>query len=107
MWQMGSEELKRYRAAVLDDHNGAQLEKLLRPLIAEGYVIISAAQLRRSPKGVDPGHPRAALLRHKGLALDFPPIPRSVRHSRALLDWCVERAKDASPVLRWLLQHAG
>jgi len=107
MWQMGPEELKRYRAALLDDRKGAQLLKLLRPLTAEGYAIISAAQLSRAPKGVDPTHPRVALLRHKGLALDFPPIPRGVRHSRALLDWCVRRAKEVSPVLRWLLEHAG
>ncbi|HZR08762.1 MAG TPA: DUF2461 domain-containing protein [Myxococcales bacterium] len=107
MWQMGPEELKRYRAAVLDSRKGAQLEKLLRPLTARGYAIISAAQLARAPKGVDPAHPRAALLRRKGLALDFPPIPRGVRHSRALLGWCVERARDVSPVLRWLLEHTG
>lgn len=106
MWQMGPEELKRYRGALLDARKGAQLDKLLRPLTAHGYAVISAAQLTRAPKGVDPGHPRAALLRHKGLALDFPPIPRGVRHSRALLDWCVARAKDVSPVLRWLLEHA-
>ena len=107
MWQMGPEELKRYRAALLDDRKGAQLEKLLRPLTAKGYEIISAAQLRRAPKGVDPGHPRASLLRHKGLALDFPVIPRGVRHSRALLEWCVDRAEQVSPVLRWLLKHTG
>ena len=106
MWAMGPEELSRYRRAVLDARSGAQLEKLLRPLVAKGYTIISAAQLTRAPKGVDPSHPRAGLLRHKGLALDFPAIPRKVRHGKALLGWCLDRAREVSPVIRWLLAHA-
>ncbi|HET7786956.1 MAG TPA: DUF2461 domain-containing protein [Myxococcales bacterium] len=107
MWSMGPEELARYRRAVLDARAGARLEKLLRPLTDRKYEIISAAQLVRAPKGVDPLHPRSALLRHKGLALDFPAIPRKLRHSRGLLDWCVERAEEVAPVMRWLLEHAG
>src|SRR5205823_6015753 len=85
-WAMGPEQLTRYRRAVQNDRQGATLAKLLAPLVRDGYQIISAAQLSRAPKGVDPSHPRADLLRHKGLALDFPPIPTKVRHSEALLD---------------------
>lgn len=107
MWAMGPEELARYRRAVLDARAGARIERLLRPLLDSGYQIISSSQLARAPKGVDPDHPRAALLRHKGLALDFPAIPRKVRHSPALLDWCADRAREVAPVVRWLLEHAG
>lgn len=106
MWSMEPDALARYRKAVLHERHGKELAKLLKPLLARGYVIISAQQLARAPKGVDPLHPRAELLRHKGLALDFPPIPRGVRHSPKLLDWCVDRARDVAPVLRWLLRHA-
>src|SRR3954465_9186152 len=105
-WAMDSGQLARYRRAVLHERQGANLDKLLRPLVASGYQIISSAQLIRAPKGVDPAHPRprprpppaargcappprgAALPRHKGLALDFPAIPAKVRHSKALLGWC-------------------
>ena len=107
MWSMEGDALARYRKAVLDARRGPQVEKLLRPLLARGYSITSAAQLVRAPKGVDPAHPRVGLLRHKGLALDFPPIPRQVRHSKALLGWCVERAREVAPLLRWLLEAAG
>ena len=103
MWSMEGDELARYRKALLDPKRGAQVEKLLRPLVAGGYTVISAAQLVRAPKGVDPAHPRVARLRHKGLALDFPAIPRQVRHSKALLGWCVDRARDVAPLVRWLL----
>lgn len=103
MWSMEGDDLKRYRMGVLDARRGGRLEKLLRPLLAEGYAITSAAQLARAPRGIDPGHPRAALLRHKGLALDFPAIPRRIRQSRDLLPWTVSRAREVAPLVRWLL----
>lgn len=105
MWNMGPDELVRYRRLLLDDRLGAQVDKLLRPLLREGYQVISARQLVRAPRGVDPAHPRAALLRHKGLALDFPPIPPRVRHTKALLDWCVDRGREVAPLVRFLLEH--
>jgi uncharacterized protein (TIGR02453 family) len=104
-WAMAPDQLARYRGAVQNERHGATLSKLLRPLVAGGYQIISAAQLSRAPKGVDPSHPRAELLRHKGLALDFPAIPAKVRHTEALLDWCVERSQEVAPLVRWLLEH--
>jgi uncharacterized protein (TIGR02453 family) len=104
MWSMEGDDLKRYRTAVLDARRGGQLERLLRPLLAQGYAITSAAQLVRAPKGVDPAHPRAPLLRHKGLALDFPAIPRKVAHSRDLLAWSVGRSREVAPLVRWLLE---
>jgi len=105
LWAMGPEQLARYRRAVVHEREGANLAKVLRPLVASGYQIVSAAQLSRAPKGVDPAHPRAELLRHKGLALDFPAIPAKVRHTDALLDWCIARSREVAPVVRWLLDH--
>jgi uncharacterized protein (TIGR02453 family) len=103
MWSMEGDQLARYRRAVLDARRGGRLEKLLRPLLADGYAITSAAQLVRAPKGVDPAHPRAPLLRHKGLALDFPAIRHEIWHSRDLLAWSVARAREVAPLVRWLL----
>lgn len=107
MWAMEPDQLARHRKAVLHDKHGAALDKLLRPLLSKGYQIVSIGKLARAPKGVDPAHPRVELLRHKGLALDFPPIPAKVRHTAALLDWCVDRAADCAPVVRWVLEQVG
>jgi uncharacterized protein (TIGR02453 family) len=93
LWSMEPDQLARYRKAVLHERHGAQLEKLLAPLVRAGHRVISAAQLSRAPRGVDPSHPRGELLRHRGLALDFPPIPGRVRHTAELLDWSVEQAR--------------
>ncbi len=105
LWSMQPEQLARYRKAVLHAQYGARLTLLLRAAEARGHRVISAAQLSRAPRGVDPAHPRIALLRRKGIALDFPAIPARVRHSKALLAWCLERAGEAAPTVRWLLEH--
>ena len=105
LWQMDPEQLARYRKAVLHEKHGARLSALLRLAQAKGHKVIAAASLTRAPRGVDPAHPRAALLRQKGLALDFPALPARLRHSRELLPWCEERAREAAPTVRWLLDH--
>jgi uncharacterized protein (TIGR02453 family) len=107
MWAMEPDQLARYRKALLHERRGAELEKILKPLLKKGHQIVSTGQLSRAPKGVDPLHPRASLLRHKGLALDFPTIPAKVRHKPALLDWCVGQAREVAPVVRWLLENVG
>ena len=105
LWQMAPEQLLRYRKAVLHERTGPRLAALLRAAETRGHRVISAAQLTRAPRGVDPSHPRVALLRRKGVALDFPAIPARLRHSRALLGWCLDRAREAAPTVRWLLEH--
>ena len=105
LWSMEPEQLARFRKAVLHERHGARLVTLLRAAEAKGHRVISAAQLSRAPRGVDPAHSRLALLRRKGLALDFPAIPAKVRHSKALLAWCIDRAREAAPTVRWLLEQ--
>jgi len=107
LWAMEPDQLLRYRKAVQHEKHGAALERLLKPLLKSGFTLIAAAKLSRAPKGVDPDHPRGDLLRLKGLALDFPPIPAQVRHSAGLAQWCVDRARECAPVVRWLLDHVG
>lgn len=105
LWSMEAGQLARYRKAVLHQKHGARLVALVRAAEAKGHRPISMARLSRAPRGVDPLHPRIALLQRKGLALDFPAIPARVRHSAALLGWCLERAREAAPTVRWLLEH--
>lgn len=105
LWSMQPEQLTRFRRAVLHERHGARLVTLLRAAEAKGHRVISAAQLSRAPRGVDPAHPRISLLQRKGLALDFPAIPARLRHSKALLAWCIDRARETAPTVRWLLQH--
>jgi uncharacterized protein (TIGR02453 family) len=101
-YMMDGPQLQRFREALLDDAQGAKVAKLVRSLERAGYTTGSYDQLQRVPWGVDPEHPRADLLRRKGLIMSFPPLPPALLVSRTLLDWLVTNAKRTVPLVEWL-----
>ncbi len=100
-YMMDAGQLGRFRAALVDER-GDQLAKVLRSLARAGYEIGSHDTLQRVPRGFDPAHPRADLLKRKGLIVAFPSPPRDRLVSRALVEWLVAHAKRAVPVVEWL-----
>jgi uncharacterized protein (TIGR02453 family) len=104
-WMLEPDALKRFRAALLDPKRGAALERLLKPLAAAGFTISSAESLVRVPAGVDPDHPRADLLRKKGLVVAPADVPKKLLTRPALVGWLVEQARAAAPVVGWLADH--
>jgi uncharacterized protein (TIGR02453 family) len=104
-WTLEPDALKRYRAAVLDPKRGAALARHLKALTARGFSLSSAETLVRVPVGVDPEHPRADLLRMKGLVVDPGDVPKKLLTRPALAGWLVEQARAAAPVVRWLAEH--
>jgi len=101
-YMMDGEQLKRFRAAVVDGKRGKELTTLLRPLLRAGFTVGSYEQLQRVPRGFDPEHPQADLLRRKGLIVSFPAPARSLLVSRKLVDWLVPHSKRAVPLVEWL-----
>jgi uncharacterized protein (TIGR02453 family) len=104
-WMLEPEALQRFRAALLDPRRGAALARHLAALEAKGFSASSAERLVRVPAGVDPDHPRADLLRMKGLVVDPGQVPRRLLTRPELVDWLVERARAAAPVVSWLADH--
>jgi len=104
-WALGADDLARYRQLVVDDKTGVELARRVKRLEAKGFTVAAFESLKKVPKGFDPEHPRAALLKHKGLGFDFPKIPASVRHSPKLLGWLSEQVKQSATVISWLEQH--
>lgn len=104
-WLLDPEALKRYRAALLDPRRGGALARRLAALAAEGFTCSAGETLVRVPAGVDPGHPRADLLRLKGLVVDPGEVPGRLLTRPALVPWLVERARAAAPVVTWLADH--
>ncbi|HEX7603551.1 MAG TPA: DUF2461 domain-containing protein [Polyangiaceae bacterium] len=102
-YSMDGPSLAKFRAAVLEPKRGAELGRMIARLEAKGYRISAMETLKKVPKGVDPTHPRAELLKHKGLVLMFPAMPKGLLAKRALLDWTVTHAKAVAPVVRWLV----
>ncbi len=101
-YMMESESLDRFRKAVADDKRGRELTKLLASLAKAGFVKSSHDALKRVPKGYDPEHPRAELLKAKGLTVAFPPVPRQLLTSPKLVPWLVAACKKASPLVELL-----
>ena len=101
-YMMDGEQLARFRDAVLDERRGAEVAAILRKLVRAGFTVGSHDELQRVPRGFDPAHPRADLLRRKGLIVSFPIPPRKLLVTPAFVDWIVAHTKRAVPLVRWL-----
>jgi uncharacterized protein (TIGR02453 family) len=95
-------QLARFRAAVLDDQQGPALTRILAPLARAGFTLGSHEVLQRVPRGMDPTHPRAELLKRKGLVVTFPTLPRSLLVSAKLVPWLTAHVKRIVPLVEWL-----
>ena len=105
-YMMDGPQLARFRAAVVDERRGAELAATLRKLGRAGFTVESHDVLQRVPRGFDPEHPRAELLRRKGLIVAFPDLPRALLVSHGLADWLVAHTKRAVPLVEWLASLA-
>ena len=97
------ELLARYRAAVVDDRLGAALEDALTAVTAAGDYTIEGEQYARVPRGFDPDHPRADLLKYKGLHVSAPQFDVELVTTPQLVDLCYERCKAMAPLQQWLV----
>lgn len=77
MWMMESDHLARYRQAVADDSSGNELAKLIEALKHKAIWVTGHDALKTVPRGYPKDHPRADLLRNKGLTAwkDFDVAP--------------------------------
>jgi len=101
-YMMDAAQLAQFRAAVVDDRRGRALASLLGKLTRAGYEVGSHGALQRVPRGFDPDHPRADLLKRKGLIVSFPAPPRRLLVSHAFVDWLVTQTKPTVPLVEWL-----
>ena len=101
-YMMDGDQLKRFRAAVDDPKRGAELAKLLAALTRSGFSVESYEETQRVPRGFDPDHPRADLLRRKGLFVGFPDLDRTLLTSPKLVDWIATQARKPIPLVEWL-----
>ena len=106
-YMMDPGQLARFREAVVDDRRGGDLVAILRKLTRAGFTVGSHDLLQRVPRGFDPNHPRADLLRRKGLIVTFPELPRELLVTRGLIDWLVRHTREAVPLVEWLASVAG
>ncbi len=101
-WALPPDDLVKYRRLVDDDRTGKELAARVARLEKQGFTVSSFEALKRVPKGFDPEHPRARLLKLKGLGFEFPKVPAKVRHSPKLMGWLAENVKQSATVIDWL-----
>ena len=98
-YHAGGPDLARIRTAIDVEHSGEELARLVASLRSEGFEI-RGEQLKTSPRGYSPDHPRIDLLRYKSMSLgkaygfenlDTPELLDRVRDDwralRPLVDW--------------------
>ena len=94
--------LEAYRAEIAQPRKGKVLRALLDRLTAAGYDL-GGSHYKRVPRGIDPGHAHADLLRHNGLFVGQEvPHPLSLS-TPACPAYCLVRFQDMAPVLDWLV----
>jgi uncharacterized protein (TIGR02453 family) len=67
MYLMASDQVARYREAVVDDRSGGELERIVAGLRRKGVDVSSHDVLKTAPRGYAVDHPRIGLLRYKDL----------------------------------------
>lgn len=99
------DRLAAFRAAIVHDTYGAELERLLAAAAAAGYEI-GGERLKTSPRGFDKDHPRIEMLRHKSLTLGRSLGFEPVIHTAELLDLVRDDWRAVSATVDWIARHA-
>lgn len=105
-YQFDPAKLARWRKAVVGKPGDA-LVALMAKLGKAGYTVGGYDDYKRVPQGFAPDHPRAALLKQRGLTCAFPEIPRGLVHQAGFARWLVQHAKATAPLVVWLHRNVG
>lgn len=99
-------QLEDYRNAVADTKRGAALKRAVGKVLSKGYQL-GGEQFKRVPRGFDKDHPNADLLLYGGLYAGMESGIPDVMYSRDILDFCVRKYADMTPLHEWLLELLG
>jgi uncharacterized protein (TIGR02453 family) len=105
-YQFDAARVARWRRAVVGAP-GAALLRIIARLRRRGYDARGYESYARVPKGFAPDHPRADLLKYKGLICTFPTIPAGLLHKPELAAWLLGHASATAPLVIWLRRNLG
>ncbi len=107
MYRFTPDQLAVYRDAVADPKSGTALTRAIKKVTGVPGCAIGDPHYKRVPRGFDPDHPRAELLKHNGMyVFTEGPIPKEFTRS-SLVDYCFDRWKPMMPLYRWLDRVSG
>jgi uncharacterized protein (TIGR02453 family) len=107
MYHMATDQIERYRRAIADDRTGDDLRAIIAEA-AQGKIEINGhGSLKTVPRGYPRDHPRADLLRHKGL-IAWREWPAAAWLGTAgAKGRVVTFLRGARPLCGWLDKHVG
>ena len=107
MYMMAPDQLDRFRKAVDANATGRRIATIVTELRTKGIDVSAHDELKRVPRGFESEHPRADLLRLKGLiAWRSWPVAAWLGTAKAK-DRIVEFFHTAKPMNRWLDANVG
>ncbi len=107
MYQMAPDQLDRYRRAVAGDRTGEELRKVIAGVERHDIAVTGHRSLKTAPRGYPKDHPRAGLLRHKGLIAWREWPAAAWLGTAAAKDRVTGFLRAAQPLSRWLGTHVG
>ncbi len=94
--------LAAFRDAVADDATGPALEAAIAEVRAAGDYEIGQPHYKRVPRGFDPEHPRAELLKYNAVwGMAEIPVPPEA-HGAEFVDYVHAAYLDCAPLVRWI-----
>ena len=106
-YQMAPDQLERYRHAVAEDSTGTELRGVIAAVGEHGIDVTGHGSLKTTPRGYPKDHPRADLLRHKGLIAWQQWQPAAWLGTAAAKDRVAGFFRATRPLCGWLDQHVG
>jgi uncharacterized protein (TIGR02453 family) len=100
-WSPEPGQLEAFRAAVLDEDSGEELVRIVDELDVGGAEV-HGDRLKTSPRGVDPGHPRIGLLRHRTLLVSVEHGTPEWLETPEVLDRVAADWRSYAQLNRWL-----
>jgi uncharacterized protein (TIGR02453 family) len=107
MYHMATDQIERYRDAVATDHSGVRLQAVVDALKDAGVEIYGSDALKTAPKGYAKDHPRAELLRYKGIVAMKSWPPAAWLSTAAAKKRVVDLLRSTAPLVDWLDQNVG
>ncbi|GAB3740417.1 DUF2461 family protein [Microlunatus parietis] len=103
-WPAEPDHLQRYRDAITDEISGSALVDLLHRL-PEPVRPLIGGPMKRLPRGVPAGHPRADLLRLRSLTTELPLGSEDWLHTAEALDHVAGAVQQLRPFTSWFVSH--
>lgn len=94
--------MDEYRNSVVHYKHGAELVKATSRLSKKGYTF-SRKHYKRTPRGFDPDHKNAELLKYNGLYAGFETEIPAEFYRAGLVDFCFAKYNDMLLLHKWLL----